>query len=256
MAGADQFAATRKENNIVLYLSSTRPAPVSVPIELREEITPDVWAGRLDQITQTASRYYKPWFERIWTLVTLLAIIIAPVVLFRVVLSALHFGDVESEAHVYEARAISFAIFVGLVIFFVAPVAIWKYIGQKQVNAMLRKWETADKTGRGSLPLSIWKVKTPNLIRSSIVRTSIFCWTNLHRSPLQVLTIQLPPGVAVSSFHVNAYLPSYINPAVDADANYFYPYKSSEPGLPRMSTIGNVPLFTDEKRGYYGSEKV
>jgi len=239
MAGADQFAATRKENNIVLYLSSTRPAPVSVPIELREEITPDVWAGRLDQITQTASRYHKPWFERIWTLLTLLSIIIAPVVLFRVVLSALHFGDVETEAHVYEARAISFAIFVGLVIFFVAPVAIWKYIGQKQVNAMLKKWEAADKTGRGSLPLSTWKVKTPNLIRSSIV-----------------LTIQLPPGVAVSSFHVNAYLPSYINPAVDADANYFYPYKSSEPGLPRMSTIGNVPLFTDEKRGYYGSEKV
>jgi hypothetical protein len=71
---------------------------------------------------------------------------------------------------------------------------------------------------------------------------------------------------------VNAYLPSgLINPPADIDANYYYPYKS-EPGmipapknvsplngfagLPRMSVIGNVPLFTDEKRGYYGSEKV
>ncbi|KAF7376195.1 Arginine methyl transferase [Mycena sanguinolenta] len=235
---ADQFAATRNANKITLYLSSTRPAPVSVPIEIREEITADVWAGRLAEITQVASRYYKPMFERVWALVAVLAIIIAPVLLFRVILSALHFGDDPSVGHVYEARAISFAIFVGLVIFFVAPIAVWKYIGQMQVNALLLKWRKADATGRGSIPMSTWKVKTPGLVRSNIV-----------------LTIQLPPGVAVSSFHVNAYLPSYINPPVDADANYFYPYKA-EPGLPRMSVVGNVPLFTDEKRGYYGTEKV
>jgi len=235
---ADQFAATRNANKIVLYLSSTRPAPVSVPIELREEITPDVWAGRLAQITQTASRYYKPMFERVWAVVAILAIIIVPVALFRVILSAMHFGDDPTVAHVYEARAISFALFVGLVIFFLVPIAVWKYIGQRQVNAMLKKWERADQTGRGSVPMSTWKVKTPGIVRSNIV-----------------LTIQLPPGAAVSSFHVNAYLPSFINPPVDADANYYYPYKS-EPGLPRMSVVGNVPLFTDEKRGYYGSDKV
>jgi len=236
---ADQFSATRNANKIVLYLSPNRPAPVSVPIELREEITPDVWAGRLASITQAGSRYNKPMFERVWTVVGILAIIIVPVALFQVILSALHFRDEPTTSHAYEARAISFAIFVGMVLFFILPIAIWKYNGQKQVNSMLKKWEKADKLGRGSVPMSTWTVKTPGVVRSNII-----------------LTIQLPPGVAVSSFHVNAYLPSFINPPVDADANYYYPYKS-EPGLPRMSVVGNVPLFTDEKqRGYYGSEKV
>ncbi|KAJ7346682.1 hypothetical protein DFH08DRAFT_869028 [Mycena albidolilacea] len=235
----DQFAATRNANKIILYLSSTRPAPVSVPIELREEITPDAWSGRLAQITQTASRYHKPMFERIWAVVSILAILIVPLALFRVILKAMHFEDEHTVAHVYEARGISFAIFVGMIIFFLLPIAVWKYIGQRQVNALLKVWEKTDQKGRGSIPMSTWKVKTPGLIRSNIV-----------------LTIQLPPGAAVTSFHVNAYLPSgLINPPADIDANYYYPYKS-EPGLPRMSVIGNVPLFTDEKRGYYGSEKV
>ncbi|KAK7057135.1 arginine methyl transferase [Favolaschia claudopus] len=236
---AGQFAATRDASGkVVLYLSPTRPAPISVPFELREEITPDVWAGRLDQITQAASRYYKPIFERVWAVVAFLSIVIVPMALFRVILDAMH-GDDHTLAHINEARGITFAISVGMIIFFLVPIAIWKYIGQKQVNAMLKQWERADRTGRGSLPMSTWKVKTPGLIRSNIV-----------------LTIQLPPGAAVTSFHVNAYLPSYINPPVDADANYYYPYKP-EPGLPRMSVIGNVPLFkNNEKREFYGSEKV
>jgi len=235
---ADQFAATRNANKIVLYLSSTRPAPISVPIELREEITPDVWADRLAAITHTSSRYYKPMFERAWAVVAVLAMIIVPSALFQVILSALHSQGDLTVNYAYGARGITFAIFVGLMIFFLLPIAIWKYIGQKQVNSMLKKWEKTDKTGRGSIPMSTWMVKTPGLIRSSIV-----------------LTIQLPPGAAVSSFHVNAYLPSFINPPADADANYYYPYKA-EPGLPRMSVVGNVPLFQDEKRGYYGSQKV
>ncbi|KAJ7680382.1 hypothetical protein DFH06DRAFT_415456 [Mycena polygramma] len=235
---ADQFSATRNANKIVLYLSPNRPAPVSVPIELREEITPDVWAGRLSAITEAGSRYNKPMFERVWTVVGILAVIIVPAALFQVILSALHFRSEPTASHAYEARGISFALFVGMVLFFLLPIIIWKYIGQRHVNTMLKKWENEDKLGRGSTPLSKWMVKTPGVARSNIV-----------------LTIQLPPGAAVSSFHVNAYLPSYINGPSDPDANYYYPYKA-EPGLPRMSVVGNVPLFQDEKRGYYGSEKV
>lgn len=66
---------------------------------------------------------------------------------------------------------------------------------------------------------------------------------------LQILTVSLPPNSSPSSFHPNAYLPSYLNGPVDADANYYYPYKA-EPGLPRMSVVGNVPLYLDEKRAY------
>ncbi|KAJ7770185.1 hypothetical protein DFH07DRAFT_806016 [Mycena maculata] len=234
---AAQFAPTRNANNsIVLYLSPTQPAPI-VPVELRGEITPDVWADRLRSITVTASRYNKPMFERLWTTIGLLAIIIVPVALFQVILSALHLRSDPTEKGVFEARAISMGIFVGLVCFFIVPIAIWKYIGRKQVNSMLKKWEKADEA-RGASK-STWTVKTPGIFRSSII-----------------LNIQLPPGVAVSGFHINAYLPSYINGPADPDANYYYPYKSAEPGLPRMSVVGNVPLFTDEKRGFPGTEQV
>jgi len=240
---AVQFAATRNANNgIVLYLSPTQPAPV-VPTELRGEISIEVWTERLAAITRTASRYYKPMFERVWTTVGLLAIIIVPVAIFRVVLSALHFNENGTTSHAFEARGISFAIFVVMVLFFLLPIAIWKYIGRKEVNSLLKKWEKADRVGRGSVPMSVWTVKTPGIFRSNII-----------------LNIQLPPGTAVTSFHVDAYLPSYINGPTDPDANqYYYPYKGGENGLPRMSVVGNVPLFSDDKRGgsgYYGSEKV
>jgi len=235
---AAQFAATRHANVIDLHLSPTHPT-VPVPVELQEEISPDVWANRLASITQTASRYNKPLFERTWMLAGLLAIFIVPVAIFQVVVNALHVDDDDTTtSDVFKARGISLAIFVALVLFFFVPMAVWKYIGQKQVNSMLKKWEKADLSGAGSSPRSTWKVKTPGVFKSRII-----------------LRIQLPPGKAVSAFTFDAYLPSYINGPTDADANYYYPYKAT-PGLPRMSVVGNVPLFTDEKRGYAGSEKV
>jgi len=230
---ASQFSPTRNANNsIVLYLSPIQPAP-PIPTELQGEITPDVWAGRLAAITRTASRYHKPMFERVWTIVGILAILIVPVAIFQVILSALHFRNEPTTSHAFEARGISLAIFVAMLLFFLMPIAIWKYIGQKQVNLMLKKWKNADRN-----EVSIWTVKTPGIFRSNII-----------------LNIQLPPSAAVTSFHVDAYLPSYINGPTDPGANHNYPFKS-EPGLRRMSVVGNVPLFNDEKRSYYGSEKV
>jgi len=234
---AAQFSATRQANVIDLHLSPAHPT-VPVPVELREEISPDVWASRLASITQTASRYNKPLFERTWMLVGLLAIFIVPIAIFQVILKAIHVDDDTTASHVFEARGISLAIFVALVLFFFVPMAVWKYTGQKQVNSMLKKWEKVDRPGAGSLPRSTWTVKTPGVFKTRIL-----------------LRIQLPPGKAVSAFTFDAYLPSYINGPADPEANYYYPYKAA-PGLPRMSVVGNVPLFADEKRGYVGSEKV
>ncbi|KAJ7084439.1 hypothetical protein B0H15DRAFT_849203 [Mycena belliarum] len=233
---AAAFTATRNaNNNIVLYLSPTQTTP-PVPVELHGEITPDVWSDRLAAITRVSSRYDKPIFERVWMVVAFLAMIIVPAAIFRVILNTLHFRATTS--HVFEARGISFAIFAAVFLLFLLPMVTWKYIGHKEVNSMLKKWEKADQNARGSAPMSVWSVRTPGIFKRNIV-----------------LKIQLPPRTAVSSFHVNAYLPSYLNGPTDPDANYYYPYKS-EPGLPRMSVVGNIPLFTDEKRGYSGSEKV
>ncbi|KAJ7188176.1 hypothetical protein C8R46DRAFT_979214 [Mycena filopes] len=236
---ATQFAPTRDHKNVItLFLSPSQPSP-PVPVELREEIGPDAWIGRLSSVVGTASRFHKRLFERVWSIIAFLSCLVVPVVTFPVILRALNGKSDATTSHVLEARMISLAMFVGIALVFLLPIAVWKYIGHKEVSSMLKKWEKADRQGRGSLPMSIWTVKTPGLINSNIV-----------------LSIQLPPGTPISSFHVNAYTPAFVNPPTDADANYYYPYNKSEPGLPRMSTIGNIPLFQDEKRGYYGSQQV
>lgn len=171
-------------------------------------------------------------------MIGVIAVIVVPLVAYKLVLSALHFRSNPTTAHVFEARGISFAIMVAIMVLFLVPISIWKYLGHRAVNRMIQQWEKADLAARSGDPRPNWKCKTPGIFRSNII-----------------LTISLPPGTAPSVFNVNAYLPSYINGPTDPDANSYYPFKA-EPGLPRMSVVGNVPLFNDEKRGYPGSEKV
>ena len=55
--------------------------------------------------------------------------------------------------------------------------------------------------------------------------------------------------MAPSLFHPSAYMPTFINPAVDVEANQYYPFKAGggHDGLPRISVVGNVPLYNNEK---------
>ncbi|KAJ3806368.1 hypothetical protein EV368DRAFT_32884 [Lentinula lateritia] len=108
--------------------------------------------------------------------------------------------------------------------------------GRKQVDRLVSKWNGADRMNYGQNASSTWKAQSPGIFRNSTI-----------------LTISLPASMKPTSFHPNAYLPSYINGPIDPDASYYYPYKS-EPGLPRMSVIGNVPLHIDEKRGFEDSQ--
>jgi hypothetical protein len=136
-----------------------------------------------------------------------------------------------------ESRMVTFGLFFGVILFFFTPIAIWKFIGRKQANRLTTQWTKADTMNYGQNAASTWKVKTPSVFRDSTI-----------------LYISLPASMKAnpSSFHPNAYLPSYINGPSD---EYYYPYKANqEPGLPRMSTIGNVPLYVDEKRGFEDSK--
>lgn len=229
----------------MLYLSSKQPAP-GVPFELQGSISPDVWAVRLPTIAKVSERYSRPIFERVWFVVGLLATIIVPAALYNTILSALHF---QPENRLFQpqdpdiflkARAITGAIGIGIILFFTIPMITWKFIGRKQVNRLLQQWARSDQALLGnSGPVPVWKVSTPGVF-----------------SDKTVLTITLPPSLSPTSFHPSAYLPSYINPPRDAGDTYFYPYKPGEPGLPRMSVVGNVPFYMDEKQGYYEDVKV
>jgi len=232
---ADYFVPVRTSNDIALYLSSKQPTP-RVPFELQGSISPDVWATRLPTIARVSERYSKPILERVWLFVGLIATFVVPLAVYSTILSALHVTRDDrlsiSAAGFAEARAITGAISIGIILLFTVPMLVWKLLGRKQVNGMLQRWANSDRATIGNNnPIPTWRVKTPGV------------W-----SDNTVLTITLPPSYSPTSFHPNAYLPSYINGPPDAD-QYFYPYKP-EPGMPRMSVIGNVPLYMDEKRGF------
>ncbi|KAJ8076541.1 hypothetical protein PM082_000964 [Marasmius tenuissimus] len=225
--------ATRNENEIVLYLSAKQPPPLTVPFELQSQITAAVWDLRISSLLQASLRYSKPWFERIWIIIAVIAFIVVPIALQPVVYNAVLRSDSNdprffTAQSVVEAKAILFAVFLGTLLLFAIPIVAWKLIGRKQLNDMVNRWNTADCQNFGQNVAPQWRVKSPGIFRDGTV-----------------VYIGLPSGVKPSTFHPNAYLPSYINSARDADADYYYPYKS-EPGLPRMSVVGNVPLYHNE----------
>ncbi|KIK67355.1 hypothetical protein GYMLUDRAFT_37455 [Collybiopsis luxurians FD-317 M1] len=232
------FSPRRTSNDIVLYLSAQQPNP-PVPFELQGQITPAVWSSRLSAVSTCAARYSKPWFERIWVVTGILASLILPAVLYNVIYDHMNVRNSDGTidfSRLAESRMITFALFIGVVLLFFTPIIIWKFIGRKQVNRLVTRWAGADRMNYGQNAASTWKVKTPGVFRDSII-----------------LTISLPASMKPTSFHPDAYLPPYINGPTDAAANYYYPYKG-EPGLPRMSVVGNVPLYVDEKRGFEDSK--
>jgi hypothetical protein len=209
----------------VLYLSPTQPAPAMVPFELQNYISPEIWEARIPSIARVTSRYSKPLFEGVWALLGFFFMTIVPVAIFKVVLVK------NSGLRHSEARAISFGIFVTIALIFFLPVAIWKFMGRKEVNTMLMAWAETDRMTSGQhTAIPIWKVKFPGVFRDTIA-----------------LTIVIPPNKSPSAFHPDAYLPSYINRPIDPDS-YYYPYRGGS-GLPHMSIVGDV--YVDEKRGLH-----
>ncbi|KAG7440040.1 uncharacterized protein BT62DRAFT_911491 [Guyanagaster necrorhizus] len=104
--------------------------------------------------------------------------------------------------------------------------------GRREIAQMLQKWGQADRAQFGQ-HACLWKASSaPGVFRTAMM-----------------LKIVLPPTTAPTAFHPDAYLPSYINGPSD-DGAYFYPYRRTEPGLPHMSVIGNVPIHVDEKGGF------
>ncbi|KAF5393315.1 hypothetical protein D9757_000640 [Collybiopsis confluens] len=227
-------SATRTSSDIVLYISARQPNP-PVPFELQDQITPAVWSSRLSAVASCTAHYSKPWFERIWVVIGILASLVVPSVLYSVVYDHMNVRNPDGTvdfSRLAESRIMTFALFVGVILLFLAPIAIWKVIGRQQVRRLTSQWAGADRLNYGQNAASIWKVRSPGVFRDSTI-----------------LTISLPASMKPTSFNPNAYLPSYINSAPDAAVNYYYPY-NGEPGIPRMSVVGNVPLYVDEKRGF------
>jgi hypothetical protein len=231
------FKASRTSNEIVLYLSPNHPTPSTVPYELQNYISDDQWVVRVPAITKTAAKYSKPMFERIWMLMTAIAMFILPALVYRVIIGSsggLRFGDEAALRRLHLAKVVSTSMFIGVALLLFTPLIFWKFVGRRRVASMLQKWAAADRARMGANAfIPAWRVKTPGVFRDSIV-----------------LSIQLPADQVPSSFHPDAYLPSYINGPTDSSVPPSY-QQDVKGGAGYSTTFGAVPLYGDEKRGFH-----
>jgi hypothetical protein len=225
--------AQRTESEILIYVAGGEPVPEQVPLELQPYVPNDVWNARLPSVRDLSSRYYKKGFEMAWFSLGFFSAIILPAFLYNVILQAMlktNPNQLDTNGGVVdfnvEARFLSVGIFVGLVLLFFVPLAVWKFIGQRRANAMVGRWNRQDKMERspnGFIPT--WRVQMPGVFSSRCI---------IH--------VSTPPQTMPSAFHPDAYLPSYLNGPTDQGAEaYFYPYKGSKPGMPHMSMVGSLP---------------
>ncbi|KII92579.1 hypothetical protein PLICRDRAFT_37349 [Plicaturopsis crispa FD-325 SS-3] len=239
------YGPQRTSNQIMLYLSPKQPAPEAPPLELQGYISKDVWNMRIPAITRLASRYFKPTLERIWMIIALIAIVVLPIAVYPIVLHTTprendgfndgfddRFDDRFDDHAYFLARAVSFGVFVGSLLLFYVPMGIWKYVGHKRVNRMVQGWMKEDQNTSGGASVPSWRVRTPGVWNSRIS-----------------LAITIPLDRPPTTFHPDAYLPSYINGPMDADAPAFRgPMGPS--GYGYQNSYGNVPLYGNEKAGY------
>lgn len=223
----------RTPSDILLYLSRKQPPPV-LPYELHGHVSPDAWATRIPNLTNLASRYSYPIFEGCWMLAAFFASIVVPIAVYPVIFRAMskdHRRPGDREGPFFQARAISFAVFIGIMLFFYVPLFIWKYNGQSRANAMVKRWAEDDLRMKGpSAFIPKWKVSMPGVFTMSTK-----------------LKVSLPPNQMATNFHPAAYLPSWINGPVDAQAAPAYnSYQNLGPGMP--PNLGEVPLYSEKYR--------
>ncbi|PAV18431.1 zf-cchc type zinc finger [Pyrrhoderma noxium] len=234
--------ALREQDKVVIYLSPQQPIPDIVPYELHEHILSDDWYMRNSAIRDMSFNYYKPLFERFYLVVATMSCIILPLILYQIIFNAMFTQGPHTEGHFFEARAVSFAVFIGTILVFWMPILIWKGIGKRRVRKMLADWERADRATKApGAFVPVWSVKTPSVFKSTCI-----------------VSVSIPPNSRPTVFSRNAYLPDYVNPPTDAGDAYYYPYAPGKAGIPRMSVAGTLPAYQAEagKEKYFEDVKV
>jgi len=255
----DQFryaSTQRDQDKVAVYLMASQPVPETVPLELQDSVTQGQWNNRLNEIKRLAFQFYKPLFERIWIVASFLVLLVVPMALYNIIFKVLTKNSdsndrVQNARAFYNARSISFAIFLGLVALFWLPILAWKALGRRRMTVLLNRWAFNDEKLRGaSTFIPRWTVQMPSVFRSTAV---------VH--------VTIPPGSRPSVFHHDAYIPGFVNaPRDQAVGAYYYPYGPGQVGVPRMSVVGNfnndsnngLPAYSGpgDYKGGYGDGKL
>lgn len=211
-----------------MYFAPSQPVPATVPYELQGHISQDDWTVRAAAIKDLAFQYYKPLFERVWTVVAFISIIVLPLVLYQIILNSVFENGRQTEERFFEARAIGSAVFLGTILFFWLPMYLWKAIGKRRMRAMLSRWARADQATKGpSTFVPVWTVKCPTVFKSTAI-----------------LSITTPPNTRPTVFHPDAYVPPFVNRPTDDGAPYYTPYNAGQQGISKMGGAGNLPMYS------------
>jgi len=180
------------DGSITLYVSKTQELP-PLPYELSGLIAHETWDQRTQTIRAMCARFSKLLLERIWFITAMISTLALPFPLYRLVFNATFNPDRADETF-FEARAAAFGVFMGVLIFFWAPLAFWKWLGASRMRAQIRQWDAYDRANASGRFVPEWKVEMPGIF-----------------SPNGRVTITTPPSVPPTNFHPGAYLPAYIN---------------------------------------------
>lgn len=222
------------DGSITLYVSKTQELP-PLPYELSGLIAHETWDQRTQTIRAMCARFSKLLLERIWFITAMISTLVLPFPLYRLVFNAT-FNPDRADQTFFEARAAAFGVFLGVLIFFWAPLAFWKWLGASRMRAQIRQWDAYDRANASGRFVPEWKVEMPGIF-----------------SPNGRVTITTPPSTPPTSFHAGAYLPPYINaPAYMQNAPAGYPGQGPMPGT--VAFNGGGPGYgyagTDEKSGF------
>lgn len=92
----------------------------------------------------------------------------------------------------YNARAVSFGIFIGMIALFYLPVILWKAIGRRRMTVLLNRWALQDERTRGTMTfVPRWTVQIPSIFKST-----------------SVVRITTPPGARPSIFQSGSFIPT------------------------------------------------
>jgi len=107
-----------------------------------------------------------------------------------------HGGEIPPD-NFFTYRAVGMAVFIGTLLLVWIPLIVWKSLGKRKLKSLEAEWLTVDRaTARGGF-----------VPRWTITKAGIFSSTEVIR----VTVPQVP--IFVTSFHPQATLPAYINPA-------------------------------------------
>ncbi|KAH9041119.1 hypothetical protein EDB84DRAFT_1559732 [Lactarius hengduanensis] len=238
------IVSARTAGQVVLHLNPNQPVPV-LPYELHEHVTVDAWATRIPQLIRVGSRYNKPLLERIWLVLMFICALAIPIGLHDTIYQGFkrNIGE-DTFGAIYQARWISTAILLGIVLVFLIPLGIWKSVGQARLTRLIKQWEDEDARSRAPGTFTpVWKAKLPAALSSHTAR--------LIKATLQRLTVTTPYLQTQSYFHPAAYMPSWINGPVNPGSDDGF--HAANQGFQKPTMYGELPLYGNHVRSSRGA---